>query len=63
MEVQDRIGALADQMGEYVELDALVEKIAQDVVWLIERVYHHEKEKNGYREELQLLLDGTHAEP
>ena len=63
MEVQDRIGALADQMGEYVELDALVEKIAPDVVWLIERVYHHEKEKNGYREELQLLLDGTHAEP
>ena len=60
---QDRIAILADKVSEYTQLAALIEQVAQDTVWLIERVYHHEKEKNGYREELQLIMDGTHAEP
>ena len=61
--IEDRIEDLLRQANMYPATKALGNYVAQDLAWLIERVHHHEREKNNYREELQLLLDGTHAEP
>lgn len=63
LEIKDRIESLAAQIDEHPSIAELVNHMAQDMNWLIDRLRYHEKEKNSYREELQLVLDGTHAEP
>lgn len=65
LDAHDHIENLASiaQVEGVASIAEVVQLIATDIVWLIEKVRQHDREKNHYKEELQLILEGTHSEP
>ena len=65
LDAHDHVDTLASiaQVEGAASIVEVVQLIATDIVWLIEKVRQHDREKNHYKEELQLILEGTHSEP
>lgn len=62
VEIDLRIEQLALLAEEHPAIEMLLRSIGSDFSWLIERLDGLEREKNGYREELDLILQGTHQD-
>lgn len=62
VEIDLRIEQLALSAEEHPAIQSLLHSIGSDLSWLLDRLDSLEREKNSYREELELVLDGSYKE-